>query len=179
MTTQIPPHRRTIIFSMLLGALLSVGCDENKEKAPSAEPSAAAAPEPAPLPAGWEQLEVQVQGHAVSTLAPTEEQEVEASERGTSIYGTLPDQSYPYYFSLRHHDEAPALRDILNKAGLEKEDTDYGFHAELRAKDGKGWSYVVYNDAQKLSCKVSLSASKGVSDELIEEARRPCDRLAK
>lgn len=150
-----------------------LACDEQN---PAAEepPLAQAPPEPT-TPAGWEQLEVQVQGNAVTVLAPTEEREVDAADWGTAVYGSLPGQTYPYYFSLEHHDEAPPLRMVLNKPGLEREDTDYGFLAELREENG--WSYVVYNATQQVSCKISLSASSGVTDALIEEARRPCDNL--
>lgn len=177
---------RSIPLTLLLGAFLAAGCDDSEEtssaeataaEATTTEGAPAATPEPAG-PAGWEALEVQVQGHAFTTIAPVEEQRVEESDWGTAVYGVLPGQTYPYYFSLEHHDSAPALRMILNKPGLTKEDTDYGYRAELREEDGNGWSYVVYNDSQKVSCQVSLSASNGVSDALIEEARRPCDRLA-
>jgi len=173
---------RTLLLALCLGTGLA-GCDE--EEAPTEPPTAESAPaeaeatpEPPSTPEGWEELEVQVQGHAVTVLAPTEEREVDVADYGTAVYGSLPGQSYPYYFSLKHHDEAPPLRMVLNKPGLEQEDTDFGFRAELRDEDGNGWSYVVYNEAEKLSCKISLSASAGVSDALIEEARRPCDQLA-
>lgn len=176
-------HRSILpLLGALFGAFLAVGCDDGQEEAssvetPNAAPVAEATPEPSG-PAGWETLEVQVQGHAFTTLAPVADREVDASEWGTSVSGSLPGQTYPYSFSLAHHDAAPALRMILNKPGLEKEDTSYGYRAELREEDGNGWSYVVYDDRQKVSCRVSISSSRGVSDALIAEARRPCDRLA-
>jgi hypothetical protein len=179
------PQHHALTLSLLLGLSAIAGCDESEAAEEGTEPPATetapaeaeAAPEPA-TPDGWEEVEVQVQGHAVMALAPTTEQEIEATDSLTTIYGTLPGQSYPYYFSLEHHEQAPELRMILNKSGLDREDTGYGYRAEVRDEDGNGWSYVVYNEAQKLSCKVSLSATGGVSDALIEEARRPCDRLA-
>lgn len=166
----------TLFFSL-------IGCDDAEETpaeppATEAAPTAAEAPPEPGAPEGWEELEVQVQGNAVTVLAPAEEREVDAGDWGTAVSGRLPGQTYPYNFSLKYHDEAPPLRMLRNVPGLEQEDTDFGFRAELREEDGNGWTYVVYNEAQKLSCVTSLHSTSGVSDELIAEARRPCDRLA-
>ncbi len=174
---------RSFTLAFCIGASLATGCEDGDEvpteppTAQAAPAQAEAAPEPPSTPEGWEELEVQVQGNAVTVLVPTAERQVDADEWGTAVYGSLPGQSYPYYFSLEHHDEAPTLRMVASKPGLEQEDTDFGFRGEVRDEDGNGWGYIVYNDAQKLSCTVTLSSSSGVSDALIEEARRPCDRL--
>ena len=100
-------HRtHSLTLTLCLGALLGLGCDDAEEapaEPPTAETAPAAAeatPEPAGPPAGWEELEVQVQGNPVTVLAPTEEQEIDAADWGTAVYGTLPGQSYPYYYSL-------------------------------------------------------------------------------
>jgi len=179
MTDRIP---RTMILILALGAL---GCEDAEPPAPPEAPvepatTAEPAPEPpapAPPPEGWETLELELQGHPFTTIAPIEEQRVSESGRATAIYGSLPGQSYPYWFSLKHHDEEPTLRSILNKRGLEREDTDFGYRAEWNDEDGSGWAYAVYDEAEQVSCTVRLSASS-LSDELIAEARRPCDRLA-
>jgi len=169
-------------------ALAACGAEEEETTEPPADESASAdveeepaepAPEPFEPPPGWQELEVQVEGQAVTMLVPTEEQRVDVAERRTSIYGSLPGQSYPYWFSIKHQEEeAPTLRDVTSRRGLEQEDTDFGFRAEKRDEDGNGWTYVVYADDSKLSCYVSLSSGNGVTDELVEEARRPCDYLA-
>ena len=178
MTHRIP---RTIAILLALNAL---GCDEAEEAATTepAPPETPAVAEPTPEPPppppeGWEELEVEIQGHPFTTIAPIEEQRVSVSERATAIYGSLPGESYPYWFSLRHHDEEPSLRSVLNKRGLEQEDTDFGYRAEWKEEDGSRWAYAVYSDAEQVSCTVRLSASS-ISDELIAQARLPCDRLA-
>ena len=43
-----------------------------------------ATPEPS-TPEGWEEVEVQVQGHPITTLAPTAEQDLDVADHGTGI----------------------------------------------------------------------------------------------
>ncbi|MAQ19740.1 MAG: hypothetical protein CMN30_33675 [Sandaracinus sp.] len=173
----------TLPFALLLA--LATGCDDaepDPAESETTEPTEVAAappatPEPS-TPEGWEEVEVQVQGHPITTLAPTAEQDLDVADHGTGVYGSLPGQDYPYNHYLRYHEEAPELRMLLNKPGLEKVDNDHGYTAELRAEDGNDWSYVVYDSRSHVSCIVSANSSRGVSDALVTEARRACDQFA-